>query len=112
MGRPKKIKPIEQPIVPPVVDQTVNVMDGINDKVMDNLLIELMDTRYWLAIKKYIDGRLSSISNSLNCVDPFKDPTQMARVQGQRMGLMDLPLYVEITRNLKIKELINKDINP
>lgn len=51
---------------------------------------EVEDTRYWIAITKYIEERMVVAQGSLCVMDPHKSPTEIARAQGILSGLMDL----------------------
>lgn len=55
------------------------------------LLLELVYSRSWIAILKYIDARYRVIQSGLTVYDPVKDPTTIARCQGMLSGIMDLP---------------------
>jgi len=61
---------------------------------MDILLIELSDSAFWQAIMRFVDVRCGLIENSLCSLDAFKFPTDVARNQGMRIGLLDLYSYV------------------
>lgn len=65
----------------------INSMDS---QTMFTLLKELEDSKYWVAIIKYGQERLGNAQNALITLDPFKDPTTMARYQGVMSGLLDL----------------------
>jgi hypothetical protein len=72
---------------------TKEVYEQIQDVSLDEmktLLKELEGTRTWFAIIKYNQERLSNAQNALITLDPFKDPTTMARYQGVMSGLLDL----------------------
>jgi len=58
--------------------------------LMEELLKELEGTKYWVAIIKYSQERLSTAQNALITLDPFKEPTLMARYQGVMSGVLDL----------------------
>lgn len=83
----------------------------INEQIadMDNaemmqLLKELSDTRFWIAILKYNQARMALSQQSLYSGDPFKDPTSMARNQGILLGLSDLPNGIIQLLTLKEEE--------
>lgn len=65
-------------------------MNNLSENEMLDLLVELADSIFWPAIQKYNRLRDDIISNVFNSIDPFKEPTQMARTQGVRIGLYDL----------------------
>ena len=69
---------------------TQAMINEMEDGEMKSLLTELADTRYWTAIMKYTQNRLNVARNALFTLDPFKDPTSMARSQGIMSGMFDL----------------------
>ena len=70
---------------------------------MNRALIALRDSEYWNAYKKFIMIRSVYAEGSLFTIDPFKNPTEMARNQGIRIGLNDLEAHIN-TLKVKIKE--------
>jgi len=59
----------------------------------DEMLVtlrELEGTKFWTAIVKYSQERLANAQQALITMDPFKEPTSMARYQGVMSGLLDL----------------------
>lgn len=84
----------------PQVD-TVTEKDGMEDSEMEELLLTFSDSRAWLAYQKYINYRITYAEQALFSVDMFKNPTDAARNQGVRMGLMDLGIYVAELRRLR-----------
>ena len=63
---------------------------GMSNSQMKELLKELEGTEFWIAILKYNQDRMRVIQDGLFSIDPFKDPTNMARNQGIGIGLSDL----------------------
>ena len=61
----------------------------------NNYLVELHETPYWQAIKRFNAKNYELIESSLHTIDPFKDPTEMARNQGKGWGILALEDYVE-----------------
>lgn len=61
---------------------------------MDSLLLNLYDTRTWQAIERLVSAQDSVCIAGTASVDPFKDPTQLARMQGQRQGIYALKAYI------------------
>lgn len=84
-------------------------VEEMTEEGMINLLLELSDTEYWTAIMKYFDERLSLTTNSIFDLDPFKDPTKVARIQGLRLGLSDLEQFVILEK--KRREELRKEEN-
>jgi len=69
--------------------------DQMNEKEMWSLLIELSGTMFWEAIKRFRNIRQIVAESALCAIDPFKNPTLMARNQGIRIGLAELEIQVE-----------------
>jgi len=57
---------------------------------MRSLLRELEGTRYWFAILKYSQDRISVIQNSFLVLDPVKEPSKISQYQGVITGELDL----------------------
>ena len=85
--------------------ELVEAMDKMGDSEMQDLLKGLTDTRYWVAISKYVQSRLMIANGSITTLDPIKEPTSMARAQGIMSGLMDLQSMTEaIKESIKVAE--------
>ena len=84
-------------------------INDLSDKRMLSLLVELTDTAYWKAIQKYIRSRDMTIISTFYSIDPFKEPTQMARAQGIRIGLYDMESAIIQEKNNREKNA-NKDV--
>ena len=72
---------------------TKEFMAGVTSLSMDEMvtsLKELEGTKYWTAIVKYSQERLANAQQALITMDPFKEPTSMARYQGVMSCLLDL----------------------
>ena len=82
---------------------TIEDLEDLSNEQMVDLLIELSGTSYWHAIKKFVRNMDSHIINSLISIDPFKNPTEMARSQGMRNGLYSLENWAVI-ENKKRKD--------
>lgn len=52
-----------------------------------DLLVELRGSKFWPAILMFNRARYSEIGQSLFSTDPFKFPTEVARSQGQAVGI-------------------------
>lgn len=57
---------------------------------MNALLLELGDTKYWIAVVKYLQNRKDFGSDALRTMDPVKDLVNLCRTQGILSGLSDL----------------------
>lgn len=71
------------------------VSEELTTEQRDDLLLELSNTDYWLAIITYYAGRKVYVENGFKTLDPFKQPTELARNQGILQGLDDLEFMVE-----------------
>lgn len=72
---------------------TKDILETISSMTMEEMkstLKELEGTSYWFAIIKYNQERLANAQNALITLDPFKEPTSMARYQGVMSGILDL----------------------
>lgn len=72
--------------------------DEMNEETMNQLILELSETSMYQAILNYIFMRNQLISDALGSIDPFKNPTELARGQGRREGLFDLRDHVELLK--------------
>ena len=83
---------------------------------MVELLKELEETRYWVAVTKYVQDRLLLAHGSLCAIDPVKNPTDIARAQGIISGLMDLQDMItkskETTKMAERKAQQKNDASP
>ncbi len=77
----------KDPTSSPELQEDVKKM---NEEQMYNLLIELVDTEYWKAIKKFFDSRALEAEQSLFSLDPIQNPSSIAKVQGLRLGYLSL----------------------
>jgi hypothetical protein len=69
--------------------------EEMTNDLMNELLKELGESVFWPAIQRYVQSRYVQIDNGLRTIDPFKNPTEMARTQGFFGGVSDLTKYVE-----------------
>lgn len=76
---------------------------SFTNEELATLLIELSNSKYWPAIQAYYNGLALLAESTLKSVDPFKNPTEMARNQGFRSALDYLTIYIEEEKK-KIKE--------
>jgi len=61
-------------------------------------LLELSDSPQFQAILRYAGLRFSLVTDALRAIDPFKNPTEIARNQGIGTGLMDLRDYINLLK--------------
>jgi hypothetical protein len=82
--------------------------DGLNEKRMESLLGQLVDTEMWEAVDKYMDDKCVLTANTLCSLDAFKEPTLVARNQGYRAALIGFIGFCEDC-NKKLKEKENSN---
>jgi hypothetical protein len=88
-----------------ISDEVIQKSEEMSDADMEKILFSLYETEYFTAILKYLLERALVAQSSINTVDPFKEPTKMARYQGVINGLMDLPGgVVAVRENNKAKK--------
>ena len=77
----------------------------MTDKQMEHYLFQLSGSIYYQAILRLNRLKDAEILNTLASNDPFKEPTLLARNQGERIGLFNL--------ENKVEKLIkkNKEVN-
>lgn len=73
---------------------------------MKVLLKELEGMPHWFAILKYNLERIGVIQDSFLVLDPVKDPTSIARYQGNITGILDLQ---DAVLSLKFEEKKSED---
>lgn len=64
--------------------------NSLTDEEMNQILAQLPESKFWAAILRYNRLVDANTLNSLASLDPFKEPTLVARSQGMRMGLYHL----------------------
>lgn len=67
-----------------------DLMSEMTINEMNSSLLELENTRYWIALLKYIATRQSAADSVLKTADPNTNQTQIARTQGILIGLSDI----------------------
>jgi hypothetical protein len=65
-------------------------VESMTNEEMSQVLKELAETEFFVAVLKYNRMRKQVIQGSLFTMDPIKDPTSMARAQGMLAGMSDL----------------------
>lgn len=74
-----------------ITEDVISAISSMDKDEMNASLVELSGTRHWIAILRYSMERMSFAQSSLFSLDPFKDQTSMARLQGIVTGMTDLP---------------------
>lgn len=76
---------------------------NLTTEEMNNLLVELGESKFYPAILKYVFERDRLVIDGIRAVDPFKNPTEVARNQGITIGLFDLRDYIELLKARRAK---------
>jgi hypothetical protein len=84
----------QQDKTPELSKDIIEAASAMENSEMESLLLQLGNTRFWVAIIKYNASRSEMAKNGLYTLDPFKDQTQLARFQGLLAGLIDLQSMV------------------
>lgn len=76
----------------------MDTYDTMTDEEMRECLLQLGGMIHYQAILRYLKQRDALAVTALKSIDPFKNPTELARNQGIQMGLWDLPGGVEVLK--------------
>jgi RNA processing factor Prp31 len=76
-------------------EQSGVTFNTMSKEDMDKYLKELSHSVYWQAVIKLITEYDMSIINAILSLDPLKQATDIARAQGQRVGLYYLNEYIK-----------------
>ena len=93
MKNTKNEKPKTIPEANP--EQSGVTFNTMSKEDMEKYLKELSHTIYWQAIVKLITEYDLNIINAILGLDPLKQATDIARAQGQRVGLYYLNEYIK-----------------
>lgn len=61
---------------------------------MESLLKELISSRQWIAILKYINTRSILLESQLRSINPTTDPHTISWAQGALAGIYDIENYI------------------
>lgn len=80
--------------------EKVNIFDNINnqnmsEKEMESLLVEMKDTIYYQAIKKYILRQKSILLQAVMSINAVKEPERISIYQGEFIGIDQLSRDIE-----------------
>ena len=67
----------------------------LSDREVKDLLIELKYSKFWQPLMIYNNSIINQSDDVLRSVDPFKNPTEVARNQGFRSGFTYLPKFID-----------------
>ena len=62
-------------------------IEPLTEEGLDQVLFEFMSTPYFRAVIQYFDSQLLSTNETLKALDPFRQPTDIARSQGYIMAV-------------------------
>jgi len=77
--------------------------DELTQQDMDDLLIGLIDTKYWNAIERFNRVKTLAVDYSLRSLDPNTQATIIARNQGSLVGLTCLEQYIKSLKEKRDK---------
>jgi len=61
--------------------------EPLTESEVDQTLFEFLNTPYFRAVIQYLDSQLLSTNETLKALDPFRQPTDIARSQGYIMAV-------------------------
>ena len=64
-----------------------NEIEPLTESEMNQVLFEFLSTNYFRAVIQYFDSQLISVNETLKALDPFRQPTDIARSQGYNMAV-------------------------
>ena len=76
--------------------QPIEDNGAITEESYRRLMVELSNTIFWKVIMMQSRRQDTSAIQTLASVDPFKEPTLVARTQGMRQGLYSLENEVNL----------------
>lgn len=85
-------------------DEVFTSYGDLDDKQMWDLLVSLVNTPYWQALLKFNRMEDAEVMSSLCAIDPFKEPTTMAKTQGLRVGIYRLEDKINLEIQVRKKE--------
>jgi hypothetical protein len=88
-----------------------NQMSEMSMKEMETLLKEIISSREWIAILKYINTRSILLDSQLRSTNPTVDPHIISWSQGALSGLYDIENYVIDLNSEKPEEKEEENIN-
>ena len=62
-------------------------IEPLTEEGMNQTLFEFMSTPYFRAVIQYFDSQLINVNETLKALDPFRQPTDIARSQGYNMAI-------------------------
>ena len=95
--------------------QEINAqMSEMSMKEMESLLKEMISSRQWIAILKYVNTRSLLLESQLRTINPTADPHTISWAQGAMAGIYDIENYViELNSEKKeVKEEENTNDSP
>jgi hypothetical protein len=80
-------------------------------KEMESSLKELIGTRHWIAILKYVNTRTLLLDSQLRSTNPSTDPHTISWAQGAMAGIYDIENYVIDLNAPKQSEEVDENTN-
>ena len=80
-------------------------VDKMSEAEIDSYLVQLSETVMWQALLRRIRVKDYYAIGSIATLDPFKQPTELARCQGKRMMAYEIEndVNVAVTRKKKLE---------
>ena len=69
--------------------------EKMTDKQMDSLLVDLYQSKYWEALKRFMDNEHDKVIATLCVTDVINNPSEALKCQGIRSGLNSIVKYIE-----------------
>lgn len=83
--------------------------EPMGESEVKELLLGWFESREYLAAWQYVTTRNQQAMDGLRSVDPFRNPTDIARTQGISTGLFDLFDYVKLLVKKEQENQISKE---
>lgn len=77
-------------------EENIILAKDMKDDVMKELLKEFYYTNYWQALKKFITYLTIDSNSALRIIDPVKEPTRIAKIQGILQFAFDLERQLDV----------------
>ena len=97
---------MKEKMTPP---QPIEDTSAMTDERFKRMLIELYNSAFWPVILKHARDNDVLAINGLASIDPVKNPTDVARLQGMRQGFYSLENEVKMVVEDSIEESNNEN---
>lgn len=68
--------------------------ERMTEDEMNHVLLEFLSTNYFRAVMQYLNNQLLSVDETLKALDPFRQPTDIARSQGYHQAVQGFKSYL------------------